>query len=80
MILQKIRIENYKGIAEPVEISFKKFNMIVGQNDAGKSTILKALDCFLNENSPKLDDKNNTTNHTIVSISLFFNPLVSGSN
>lgn len=73
MILQRIKIENFKGIRQPVEIFFRNFNMIVGQNDAGKSTILKALDCFLNENSPKPDDKNNRTDHNIVSITLFFN-------
>jgi predicted ATP-dependent endonuclease of OLD family len=74
MILEKIEIENYKGISEPVEIFFRNFNMIVGQNDAGKSTILKAIDCFLNDSSPKPDDKNNRTDHHIVSITLIFNP------
>lgn len=74
MILQKVRIENFKGISEPVEIFFRNFNMIVGQNDAGKSTILKAIDCFLNDNSPKPDDSNNRTESSIVSIALFFDP------
>lgn len=73
MILQKVKIENFKGIGEPVEIFFRNFNMIVGQNDAGKSTILKAIDCFLNDNSPKPDDKNNRTDSSIVSVTLFFN-------
>ena len=74
MILQKVRIENFKGISEPVEIFFRNFNMIVGQNDAGKSTILKAIDCFLNDNSPKPDDSNNRTGSSIVSIFLYFKP------
>ena len=48
MILQKIIIENFKGIQEAVSLVINPFNVIVGQNDVGKSTILKALDCFLN--------------------------------
>lgn len=74
MKLTKAIITNFKGIKDPTTISFDKFNVIVGQNDAGKSTILKALDCFLNDNSPKAEDLNNKADNQIVSIELFFLP------
>jgi AAA15 family ATPase/GTPase len=58
MILTKIKIHQYKGINDEKEIAIDDFNLIVGQNDAGKSTILKSLDSFLNSNNPSLDDLN----------------------
>jgi putative ATP-dependent endonuclease of OLD family len=48
MQLLKARFTNFRGINETCEISFENFAMIVGKNDAGKSTILKGLDLFLN--------------------------------
>jgi len=49
MILKKAVISNYRGINGTIEVEFDLFNCIVGQNDAGKSTILKAIDASLNE-------------------------------
>ena len=46
--LEKVAIAGFKGISDRIEIPAKNFNVIVGKNDAGKSTILKALDLFLN--------------------------------
>jgi predicted ATP-dependent endonuclease of OLD family len=48
MILKKIAITNFKGVGETKKIIFDVFNSIVGRNDAGKSTILKAIDAVLN--------------------------------
>lgn len=47
MILKKVVVSNYRGINGSVCVNFNIFNCIVGQNDAGKSTILKAIDCVL---------------------------------
>jgi putative ATP-dependent endonuclease of the OLD family len=74
MKLIKATITNFKGIKDPTTVSFDKFNVVVGQNDAGKSTILKALDCFLNDNAPKPEDLNNKADNQIVSIELYFIP------
>jgi predicted ATP-dependent endonuclease of OLD family len=74
MILTKIKIHQYKGINEEKEIVIDDFNVIVGQNDAGKSTILKSLDCFLNSNNPSKEDLNNSSADNLISITLFFNP------
>lgn len=58
MILKKAIISNYRGINGTVEVDFDLFNCIVGQNDAGKSTILKAIDASLNDNKPSRADYN----------------------
>jgi AAA15 family ATPase/GTPase len=71
MILTKIKIHQYKGINEEKEIVIDDFNVIVGQNDAGKSTILKSLDCFLNSNNPSKEDLNNSSADNLISITLF---------
>jgi len=49
MILKKAIISNFRGINGTIEVEFDLFNCIVGQNDAGKSTVLKAIDASLNE-------------------------------
>lgn len=74
MKLTKIKIHQYKGIYEEKEIIIDDFNIIVGQNDAGKSTILKSLDCFLNSNNPTKEDLNNSSGDNLISITLYFNP------
>ncbi len=50
MKLKSTVIKNYRGIKEETLVSFQDFNCIVGKNDVGKSTLLKAIDAFLNEN------------------------------
>src|SRR5215217_3881924 len=49
MFLKKLLIRNYRGINGEVTVDLDHFTCIVGQNDAGKSTILKAIDAVLNE-------------------------------
>lgn len=49
MKLTKAFITNFRGINGTVSVDFGLFNCIVGQNDAGKSTILKAINTSLNE-------------------------------
>lgn len=71
MKLKKIKIENYRGIQEEQTIYFDSFNCIVGQNDAGKSTILKALDCFLNEKKPSSTDLNVNATTNIITIEVY---------
>ncbi len=71
--LQKISITGYKGISERVDIPTDDFNVIVGKNDAGKSTILKALDLFLNNRQYISENLNNQTRQ-FTQIELFFSP------
>lgn len=58
MKLEKISIKNFRGIRDLITINLKDFNVFVGKNDAGKSTILKALDCTMGGNSCLQEDLN----------------------
>lgn len=46
MKLVKFKIENFRGYQTETEIEFGNITAFVGKNDAGKSTILEALDIF----------------------------------
>lgn len=72
MKIVQISIENFKGIKDKVEITTNDFNCIVGKNDVGKSTVLKALDIFLNDKSPSKEDKNVYVDSTSIMIELTF--------
>lgn len=65
MRLVKAVISNFRGIQGLTEKTFNNFNTIVGKNDAGKSTILKALNVFLNEVPFNKDDINVTVDEQI---------------
>ncbi len=43
MYVRKLTIKNFKGIREVAEVTFSKISIIVGRNDAGKSSILEAI-------------------------------------
>jgi putative ATP-dependent endonuclease of OLD family len=60
MIIKQLKIENFRGVSEAKNIHFAMLNSIVGQNDSGKSTILKALDAFINDKTPEVADYNHT--------------------
>ena len=72
MILKKITISNYRGINGTVTVDFDMFNCIVGQNDAGKSTILKAIDLALNETKLTRSDYNVQSAENQISVELLF--------
>jgi exonuclease SbcC len=52
MILHSARVENYKGLRGPLEVSFDPVlpNLLEGPNGAGKSTLVEAIQCALIEN------------------------------
>lgn len=49
MKIKKIKLENFRTYKEEVSIELNNLTVFVGKNDAGKSTILEALDIFFNE-------------------------------
>lgn len=55
MKLRRIEIENYRGFADPLEIEIEDFTAFIGQNDIGKSTILSALNLFLEGEGSRID-------------------------
>jgi len=49
MLIQKIEIENYKGISN-LKFSPKKLNIIVGKNNTGKTSVLDAINLLFHNN------------------------------
>lgn len=72
MILKKAVITNFRGINGTITVNFDLFNCIVGQNDAGKSTILKAIDTSLNEIRLTRADYNVQSTDNQISVELTF--------
>lgn len=56
MKLTRLRIRNFRCYLEEISIDFKDITALIGKNDAGKSSIMDAIDIFLNENNPDKDD------------------------
>jgi predicted ATP-dependent endonuclease of OLD family len=48
MYLKFITVRNYRGIERLEKLEISNLNTFVGKNDAGKSIILRALECFFN--------------------------------
>ena len=57
MKIYKMRIENYRGIKDSGWLEFNQINAIVGRNDAGKSSVLYAINAFYNENKLLEEDR-----------------------
>lgn len=74
MKLVAVTIENFQGIVEEATITVNDFNVLIGRNDVGKSTVLKALNCFLHGTTPTSESSNVSTDSAIVSIELVFDP------
>ena len=56
MKLARLRIRNFRCFRNETSIDFDDITALVGRNDSGKSTIMEALDLFLNDNDPDKDD------------------------
>ncbi|WP_445454217.1 ATP-dependent nuclease [Flavobacterium sp. 25HG05S-40] len=75
MILKKTIIKNFRGINGTITVDFDLFSCIVGQNDAGKSTILKALDAGLNGTALSRTDYNVEAQDNVISVEMHFDCL-----
>lgn len=49
MKVNKLILENFRNFKDRTTIDFDDLTVIIGRNDLGKSTVLEALDIFLNE-------------------------------
>lgn len=60
MRLVRVKLHNFRSYGCEVEIAIDDLTVILGQNDAGKSSILDALEIFFNEpkGQPEPDDFN----------------------
>nr|WP_203219171.1 ATP-binding protein [Anaerobacillus isosaccharinicus] len=48
MKLKSIKLRNFRGYKAPISVEFEELTAFIGKNDAGKSTILEALEIFFN--------------------------------
>ena len=55
MRLKAIKIKNFRSYVDEVTITIDDLTAIVGKNDAGKSTILEALEVFFNNDLIKIE-------------------------
>lgn len=55
-MIKSVKIENYKSIQE-LEVEVGRFNVIIGENGAGKSNFLEALALFGAAEADKLDNE-----------------------
>ncbi len=60
MRLVELRLRNYRCYKDEITVRFDDLTAFVGKNDAGKSTIMEALDIFFNETGP---DENDACKH-----------------
>lgn len=59
MKIKKVFLNNFRGFYGTIEVSFNNLTVFIGKNDQGKSSILEALDIFINEGKGvvKIDSK-----------------------
>lgn len=54
--IKKVILENFRGYQVRTEVPLEQFTALIGRNDAGKSTILEALDYFFENSKPDQGD------------------------
>ena len=78
MIVEKIKMKNFKKFEGIKEITFNEdINVLIGDNEAGKSTILTALDIVFSGSFSKVDSLGLETlfNVNVIKNFLFFKRL-----
>lgn len=75
MRLVEIKLANFRSFESSTAIPLDPLTMLVGRNDAGKSTILEALDIFFNDVAIEKEDCNVRTGSTDISITCVFDDL-----
>ena len=76
MKLARLRLRNFRCFKEEVSIDINDMTALIGSNDAGKSTIMDALDVFLNDNNPDKDDGTKDGNPRELTIICEFTDLI----
>lgn len=75
MRLVEIKLTNFRGYAQETAIAVDPLTVFIGRNDAGKSSILDALDIFFNDATIERDDCNVRTGRTDIAIGCVFDDL-----
>lgn len=56
MLIKKIKIKNFKKFKDEITIDFNDdFNIIIGNNESGKSTILQAIELVLSGSQSRIE-------------------------
>ncbi|HUB67332.1 MAG TPA: ATP-binding protein [Candidatus Methylacidiphilales bacterium] len=75
MKLKEVKLQNFRGYKNEVTIAFDNLTVLVGRNDAGKSSILDALNIFFNDADIEKEDACVRGNANDVRISCVFSEL-----
>lgn len=75
MRLVEVKLTNYRGYASEVPVKLDPLTVLVGRNDAGKSSILDALDTFFNEAPLDTSDCSRLTGSNEIKIACVFDDL-----
>lgn len=54
--LRQLRMRNFRCYRDEVSINFDDLTALIGRNDSGKSSILEAIEMFLDDAAPDKDD------------------------
>lgn len=75
-----VKLRNFRGYKEETYIDFGNFTTFVGKNDAGKSTVLEALEIFFNNKIIVCEREDLSVNHDdedqLIEITCLFQPFV----
>src|ERR1700743_3854364 len=55
MKLKSLKLKNFRGYRTETLIHFNNLSVFTGKNDAGKSSILEALEIFFNNSAVKIE-------------------------
>lgn len=75
MKLKEVKLQNFRGYKNEVTIPFENLTVLIGRNDAGKSSILDALNIFFNDADIDKEDACVHGNANDVRISCVFSDL-----
>jgi putative ATP-dependent endonuclease of the OLD family len=56
MKLTELKLQNFRGYKNETSVAFDDLTVLIGRNDAGKSTLLDALNIFFNDADIEKDD------------------------
>ena len=77
MRLTELKVTNFRGYPAETAIPIDFLTILIGKNDAGKSSLLDALDIFFNESVIERDDCNVHTGSSEIRIACVFDDLPS---
>ena len=75
MKLKELKLTNFRGFRNETSVLFDDMTVLVGRNDAGKSTVLDALDIFFNDALIEKSDVCVSGNSTDIGIACVFDEL-----